>query len=753
MATPTWNQLAAPNFSAGNSLIVQAMDQLTKAGEGLQGVAKDYKDTLYKRNLGAIQEYVNSAKTPEELESEGFRTGLARLTGTMAGEYDTLAKAQIVDKAADTLLSRKANQVSIDTNQFNLDTGRKNQLTKETTNKILAAPPEQRDALKQAAVDANAFDPSAYQQYVQGEGTIRNQNNVDKLFNATYDANVENANLAPVVTRNSMKNADRNAATAEMNARTNKLQAEAAAKKAEEEKNKNKNAYIGTGLAAIDNARKAVKEKVYGSGFNTDPEKSWEKWHEKRTEGFNFDAAPNTVKKLIDEHPVLKKLPDNLKILHAENALRVGRENENFSNPAFFFTSESEDAVYKKALEKSYKDFNQQVNTVEDNSTIPIYRKMVLEHAQKTNAPSGYAAAKDLGLDELTIYKADIPSKLAAQAKLKYASSDKSIPENQFIENEINIATNPDYAASNAPLFPKPKQEAANVPAQSSPTFLKVLGRGSSEDKVALISSELKKTRDPIQIAFLESELKKAEQSKPVVQASATATSPQNKTGNSLQQIALPPNVNKPVADPLRQAALEQPPVATNNISQPRQLPTAEIAQKETKEQAAKNTTALQEQEARMQNRARLSLEAQKALQNGQPFIVPAITAKLEETKPRELTPAEKQQAERMTQAAIVRLIGVQLEEKQALVRKLFPNASLTPIYKATEPLSNNSIPLIQSMFKLPVITNTPKVTTIAELDALVNKARKSTPNFDGIAFVQSLDIDPLLKEAYLNRE
>ena len=187
MATPTWNQITAPNFSAGNSLIVQAMDQLTKAGEGLQGVAKDYKDTLYKRNLGAIQEYVNSAKTPEELESEGFRSGLAKLTGTMAGEYDTLAKAQIVDKAADTLLSRKANQVSIDTNQFNLDTGRKNQLTKEFTNKILAAPPEQRDALRQAAIDANAFDFGGVTAGDLGIAQLLGATQQNKLRDATWD--------------------------------------------------------------------------------------------------------------------------------------------------------------------------------------------------------------------------------------------------------------------------------------------------------------------------------------------------------------------------------------------------------------------------------------------------------------------------------------------------------------------------------------------------------------------------------------
>ena len=158
MATPTWNQIAAPNFSAGNDLIAQAMEQLSKATTGFKSIADQYKDTVQKRNLGLIQEYVNSAKTPEELQSEGFQTGLAKLTGRMAGEYDALAKSQLVDKAYDSLLSRKANQVSIASNEFNLDTAKQTKLTKEYTNKILAAPPEQRDALRQAAIDAGAFD-------------------------------------------------------------------------------------------------------------------------------------------------------------------------------------------------------------------------------------------------------------------------------------------------------------------------------------------------------------------------------------------------------------------------------------------------------------------------------------------------------------------------------------------------------------------------------------------------------------------
>lgn len=116
-----WNNVAAPNLDESNSLFAQAIASLRDAGAGLQTTAKDYQTVVRNKNLGLIQEYVNSAKTPEELQSEAFKTGLANLTGNMGGDYDTLAKAQLVDKAYDSLLSRKANQVSIASNEFRLD--------------------------------------------------------------------------------------------------------------------------------------------------------------------------------------------------------------------------------------------------------------------------------------------------------------------------------------------------------------------------------------------------------------------------------------------------------------------------------------------------------------------------------------------------------------------------------------------------------------------------------------------------------
>lgn len=184
MTTPTWNQIAAPNFSAGNYLIAQAMDQLTKATTGFKSIADQYKDTIQKRNLGLIQEYVNSAKTPEELQSEAFKTGLANLTKPMGGDYDTLAKAQLVDKAYDSLLSRKANQVSISSNEFRLAQDKLEADKKQAISNIFAInDPVMRQAAKDQAVKDKVFDSSLYLQTLAAE--LTGKTNQQTFFSAS----------------------------------------------------------------------------------------------------------------------------------------------------------------------------------------------------------------------------------------------------------------------------------------------------------------------------------------------------------------------------------------------------------------------------------------------------------------------------------------------------------------------------------------------------------------------------------------
>ena len=629
MATPVWNQLAAPNYSAANGLIAQAMDQLTKAGEGLQGVAKDYKDTLYKRNLGAIQEYVNSAKTPEELESEGFRTGLAKLTGTMAGEYDTLAKAQIVDKAKDTLLSRKANQVSIDTNQFNLDTGRKNQLTKETTNKILAAPPEQRDALKQAAVDANAFDASAYQQYVQGEGTIRNQNNVDKLFNATYDANVENANLAPVVTRNSMKNADRNAATAEMNARTNKLQAEAAAARADAErkaKQNEKNPALLL-LSGIDKIDKTYASEKLKPDNNPNAANTLTDWWNKQNSIFLSDTDLDNIKNTIETDPKLSKLSGKEKVFLAETSFQAIKNQNTLGRNILATDGNREQAA--EVVKRVYSDISTRENDYLYSQKIPLYRDAVRQQMIQTGSRDPVEAARNVGMNEYEMYRTNIRTPLQSMAESLYESSGSTLPKEQFVDKFIYRSVNKESVDD----LIKPKATGTISKAVPSET----IKFNSPAMQIAGFADYGTAFR------FEEREAEKAAQ---------------------------------------KEAAKR---------GDPSQEPSALAAQGQ-----------------RMNNRARLNLEAQKALRNGQPFVVPALTAKPEETKPRELTPAEKRQAERMQAASLERLraAGVQIPKDVTAVAKevkqsVFTDTPLKVLANAVKPVPSPLVPVeSQNAFK-----------------------------------------------------
>ena len=313
MATPVWNQLAAPNYSAANGLIAQAMSQLTKAGEGLQGVAKEYKDTIQNRNLGLIQEYVNSAKTPEELQSEGFQTGLAKLTGNMAGEYDALAKAQIVNKATDTLLSRKANQVSIDTNQFNLDTGRKNQLTKEFTNKILAAPPEQRDALRQAAIDANAFDFGGVTAGDLGIAQLLGATQQNKLRDATWDDLVKAPGLANIKVEADMANDRRRLELEAQRVKNERL-------KALSEGSGKGGFSVVQGEEAIDGIFKGIRENQGKALLDVRTKMPYKDMTEvdaeiRKTQTLEWwlPATAEKSKGIINNSPTLSKLPPNVK--------------------------------------------------------------------------------------------------------------------------------------------------------------------------------------------------------------------------------------------------------------------------------------------------------------------------------------------------------------------------------------------------------------------------------------------------------
>lgn len=630
MATPTWNQIAAPNFSAGNYLIAQAMEQLSKATTGFKSIADQYKDTIQKRNLGLIQEYVNNAKTPEELQSEAFKTGLANLTGGMGGDYDTLAKAQLVDKAYDSLLSRKANQVSIASNEFRLTQDQLEANQKQAISNIFAiSDPAMRQAAKDQAVKDKVFDSSKYYQTLNAElGGIANQQTID-YNKATEGMRKEALRLGNVSTEHAMKIADRNAATAEMNANTNRLQALAAAERAEAERKakqneKNPALLLLSGIDKIDARYNSDLLKPSGDPKVAD---SLETWWEGKNSYVRSNTDLDNIKTILSTDPKTAKLPGKTKVAIADIAYTTIMNENALGRNVFNIGSAREQS--EKAVKAAIDTVETQKNEYLYSQKIPLYRQAVRDQMIQTGERDPVKAASQVGMNEYEMYRTNIRTLLQNTAESVYESSGSTLPKEQFVDKFIYNTVNKKPVDD----LVKPKQEAANVPAQSSSTFLNALGTGSYEDKLTLLNSELKKTKDPIQIAFLNNELKKLEKGVPPVTAN---------TSNSLQ-----------------------------------------------------------EQQQRMEAAALARLTAAALKQNGQPPVTPTITAKPEEFKPRKLTPAEKQQAERMNQEALSRLIGAKLEEKRAEVQKQFPTTPLKELAKAVKPVPSPLVPVeSQNAFK-----------------------------------------------------
>lgn len=229
MTTPTWNQIAAPNFSAGNYLIAQAMEQLSKATTGFKSIADQYKDTIQKRNLGLIQEYVNSAKTPEELQSEAFKTGLDNIIKPMAGEYDTQAKAQLIDGATDKLTTRALNNLNLESGRFGFGEAQQAAKRRDFTAKLysLRDKPLEYAALEAQGAANGLLDPKASQDIQVGIENLKSGRRANEIGDATKAANIESANLEPEVKRQTMTNNREQVDIAKQNAATNYLEAQA----------------------------------------------------------------------------------------------------------------------------------------------------------------------------------------------------------------------------------------------------------------------------------------------------------------------------------------------------------------------------------------------------------------------------------------------------------------------------------------------------------------------------------------------
>ena len=122
MAQIIWNNVAAPNLGESNSLFTQAIQSLKDAGAGLKDTAKDYQTVVRNKSHAILQDYINSAKTPEELQSEAFNTGFKNLQATLANEFDAVKVNEYRDTRGDVLTKRAGDAVALERNTLGLTT-------------------------------------------------------------------------------------------------------------------------------------------------------------------------------------------------------------------------------------------------------------------------------------------------------------------------------------------------------------------------------------------------------------------------------------------------------------------------------------------------------------------------------------------------------------------------------------------------------------------------------------------------------
>ena len=252
-----------------------------------------------------------------------------------------------VQTCALPILSRKANQVSIASNEFNLDTAKQTKLTKEYTNKILAAPPEQRDALRQEAIAAGAFDfggvTAGDLAIAQLLGTKQENDFRDK----TFDTRVKGTQLANDKLIADIKDIETDNNTARYNAETERLKTIA-------ENNKTKEPSFDASIAGIltnavndivtNEGRIAAAKGAAMSDYSKGDPKTWFKENDSI-----FNKVPNQLVEFLQKD--LKHLSEDLTPEQQAKALEMAKLDANLGH--MLTLNDKGKEILKTSLEKS----------------------------------------------------------------------------------------------------------------------------------------------------------------------------------------------------------------------------------------------------------------------------------------------------------------------------------------------------------------------------------------------------------------
>jgi len=418
MAQITWNNVAAPNLGESNSLFAQAIQSLKDAGIGLKDTAKDYQTVVRNRSHAILQDYINSAKTPEELQSEAFNTGFKNLQATLANEYDAVKVNEYKDNAVDKLTRRASDAVALKRNTLGLATDEKTIATNDAMNTLATiTDPTARAAKIAELIAANHYNAQADQTFQLGVYNIKNAKRADDFGNATYDANVENALKAPIATQQtidaskaSVVNQAGMLAVAQKNAESERIRANAEAiRKAAEGRGFTAAQGEEATQKAIANVRKIGSDALAGV-------KDKFKFKDMKEvddailadETWSWAGLPKTAKlskEMINNTPEFSSLPNPVKAAMYMGLVTKIREDNVLGKDDWFQLNRDK---YFKALIASAKEHTGYIETAKAQEKVAIQDFAVTVNRMAGKAPDdafGFKYANEqLGVSVLTDY-------------------------------------------------------------------------------------------------------------------------------------------------------------------------------------------------------------------------------------------------------------------------------------------------------------------------------------------------------------
>lgn len=93
-----WNQLATPNFSASNDLLTDAYKRQQNAVKGLTDMVKGVETDTKNRNYATLMNFVNAAKSTDELQSDVYKQRYQNLYDSFGGVIDAEKAAKLNDE-------------------------------------------------------------------------------------------------------------------------------------------------------------------------------------------------------------------------------------------------------------------------------------------------------------------------------------------------------------------------------------------------------------------------------------------------------------------------------------------------------------------------------------------------------------------------------------------------------------------------------------------------------------------------------